>query len=101
MKLNLLKGFAAVAMVCMIGAVFTGQIQTIKLVGSAYLVYSDCQAINEGGINGIIGTACIAGDASYGLLLGGSMAYASYLCLGVGLIGLPCAVVAGTAAAIV
>jgi hypothetical protein len=101
MKINLLKGFAAVAMLCMIGAVLAGPIQTVKLVGSTYIVYSDCQSMRQGGISGLIGAVCLGGDIAFGGIVGGSMAYAAYACVGVGLIGLPCAIVAGTAAAIV
>ncbi len=101
LKGNILKGFAAVAMLCMIGAVFAGSIQTTKIAGSTYLVYSDCQSIRHGGISGVIGAVSLGGDIAFGGIVGGSMAYAAYACIGVGLIGLPCAIVAGIAAVIV
>jgi len=66
-----------------------------------YLVYSDCQSIRHGGISGVIGAVSLGGDIAFGGIVGGSMAYAAYACIGVGLIGLPCAIVAGIAAVIV
>ncbi|EHP87239.1 hypothetical protein [Methanotorris formicicus] len=59
---DVLKGFAALVILGMVGAVLAGPIQTVKIVGSGYLIASDVQGMQDGGVNGLIGAVCIGGD---------------------------------------